>query len=318
MLSIFKMRIYSGVKLSVIMIVAAILAVTGCGGSSPASWIELQTWQDELFEKINTERRLGEVPSLDRYKVLDRVAAEIAYLAINEQLEGLKIKELLAENGISAYIIAGHMISSFSKRDDNMSHKALNELKLTDPKFLMNNNFRSAGVSIRYADGFYYVVFVGAHIVESDDKGNYKPIVTEKLWAVSEVKKYEIEHYDLLNKVRVKNGLSELEYDDQLSALARVYANKMLKEGFFGHDDPFGKGFIQRVDETSLNKYRVWGENLASLLNTQNPPGDAMTKLMDSPGHKANILRNGFTNVGIGVATDGRWWMFVQAFGTLR
>ncbi len=292
--------------------------LAGCSGGSAPSILEIERWEGELFEKINTDRRLAGVKSLERDEILDRVAGEIAFLATENKLESLQIRDLLREYGITAYIIAGHIIASFENRSGNMANTAHNELIAADDGILDNPDFRTAGVAVRYFDGEYFAVFVGAHLVETDANGNLKPIITARLWERSELLKYEEEHLAILNKVREENELTTLEKDDQLAAFARAYAEKMLKSGFFGHNDPAGKGFVERIDETSMNRFSSWGENLASLLRTENPSADAMQRLMESPGHRANILRPGFTHVGVGVATDGRWWIFVQIFGIER
>ena len=54
------------------------------------------------------------------------------------------------------------------------------------------------------------------------------------------------------------------------------------------------------------------------MLHPENPALEAHNGLMDSEGHRRNILDAGFTHIGIGGATDGKWWVFVQLFGRKR
>ena len=58
-------------------------------------------------------------------------------------------------------------------------------------------------------------------------------------------------------------------------------------------------------------RYRAAGENLAFAPDV----GTAHTGLMNSPGHKANILNCDFTTLGVGVhfGSGGPWW--TQDFG---
>ena len=300
-----------------IAIVAALSSI-GCGGTRAPSWVELEAWENGLFEHIDSDRMASQLPSLDRDEALDRIAGELAFLALRGRLDGVKPSELFKEYGIPAYIVAGRVVASFESSPKNMPRAAFDAIDDADSSVLTNADIRSGGVAVRYYDGVFAAVFVGALVVDTLEDGTPKPIVTAKLWPEERVKKYEAAHFARLNEARKENGLGELKSDDQLSAIARVYAKKMLKEGFFGHNDPAGKGFIARIDETNLDRFSAYGENLASLLHPKDPPLDAMTDLMNSPGHRANILRPSFTNVGIGAATDGRWWMFVQEFGTER
>jgi hypothetical protein len=62
--------------------------------------------------------------------------------------------------------------------------------------------------------------------------------------------------------------------------------------------------------------YIVIGENIA--MNTyDNPVESAQEALMDSPGHRANILSVEYNNVGVGIASDGETYYFTQLFADL-
>jgi len=57
--------------------------------------------------------------------------------------------------------------------------------------------------------------------------------------------------------------------------------------------------------------YRYAGENLAGAPTVEM----AHNSLMNSPGHRANILNANFTKIGIGVVSGGPYGkMFVQMF----
>jgi uncharacterized protein YkwD len=114
-----------------------------------------------------------------------------------------------------------------------------------------------------------------------------------------------------VNKERTSRGLQALEPDDQLTELAREYARTMLLNGFFSH--------ISLVDGTSPGdratnhgiNYQVLGENLAFAPDVYL----AHQGLMNSPGHRANILSPDYNHVGIGVIDGGVYGrMFVQEF----
>ena len=115
---------------------------------------------------------------------------------------------------------------------------------------------------------------------------------------------------DLINRERTSNGLQPLVMDPELVLVARAHADDMFKRGYFAHDTPEGVDPFQRMDAANI-QYRLAGENLALA-----PTLDiAHNGLMNSPGHRANILKDGFGKVGIGVLDGGLYGkMFVQEF----
>ncbi|HEX8228891.1 MAG TPA: CvpA family protein [Chloroflexia bacterium] len=114
----------------------------------------------------------------------------------------------------------------------------------------------------------------------------------------------------LVNRERVAHGLEPLVMDSELVLVARAHADDMFKRGYFAHDTPEGTDPFQRMDAANI-QYRLAGENLALA-----PTLDiAHNGLMNSPGHRANILKDGFRKVGIGVLDGGLYGkMFVQEF----
>jgi uncharacterized protein YkwD/uncharacterized membrane protein required for colicin V production len=120
----------------------------------------------------------------------------------------------------------------------------------------------------------------------------------------------EKEMWALVNGERTKRGLKALRWDDRLRDVARPHSVDMLKRGYFAHSDPEGKTVADRMKARDLT-YVVVGENLA--LAPTLPI--AHQGLMESPGHRANILHPEFERVGIG-AIEARPYgiMFTQVF----
>lgn len=114
----------------------------------------------------------------------------------------------------------------------------------------------------------------------------------------------------LVNKERKKAGLKPLLMDASLRTLSREYAKTMLQGGFFSHYDQERRSPFDRMDDAEI-VYQSAGENLALAPSTDL----AMQGLMNSPGHKANILSPSFGHIGIGVMDGGIYGkMFVQEF----
>ncbi len=114
----------------------------------------------------------------------------------------------------------------------------------------------------------------------------------------------------LLNAEREKVGLKPLEMDEKLRQVARNHSQEMFKLSYFAHQSPVTGSPFDRMRQGGIT-FQVAGENLAYAPNVQ----IAHEGLMNSPGHKANILRNEFGKVGIGVIkSDFRGSMFSQEF----
>ncbi len=113
-----------------------------------------------------------------------------------------------------------------------------------------------------------------------------------------------------VNQQRNLHGDSSLQEDDSLTKLAERYANNMFIHGYFSHYDQNGLSPFERMNNAGIN-YTSAGENLALAANVDL----AMQGLMNSPGHRANILSTSFHKVGIGVVNGGIYGeMFVQEF----
>jgi uncharacterized protein YkwD len=115
---------------------------------------------------------------------------------------------------------------------------------------------------------------------------------------------------DLVNSERVANGLQPLAADPELTEVARRHSADMFARGYFAHDTPEGLSPFDRMKDANV-RFLVAGENLA--LAPTVPV--AHTGLMNSPGHRANILRPQFGRLGIGIMDGGmRGLMVSQEF----
>jgi uncharacterized protein YkwD len=115
---------------------------------------------------------------------------------------------------------------------------------------------------------------------------------------------------ELVNQERVARGLRPLVHDPELVPVARRHSADMFARGYFAHVTPEGLSPFDRIEEAGVT-FRTAGENLA-LAPTVSV---AHTGLMNSPGHRANILRPEFGRVGIGILDGGpRGIMVTQNF----
>ncbi len=116
----------------------------------------------------------------------------------------------------------------------------------------------------------------------------------------------EAEMLELVNQERAAAGLESLEADPEMGEVARKHSADMFSRGYFSHNTPEAKTPFDRMREDDV-RFRTAGENLA--LAPTLPI--AHTGLMNSPGHRANILRPAFGRVGIGILDGGRRGLMV-------
>jgi len=114
----------------------------------------------------------------------------------------------------------------------------------------------------------------------------------------------------LVNRERVAAGLRPLAPDPELTEVARGHSADMFARGYFAHDTPEGLDPFARMREAHV-RYVTAGENLALAPTLQ----VAHSGLMNSPGHRANILHPQFGRLGIGIMDGGiRGLMVSQEF----
>jgi uncharacterized protein YkwD len=105
--------------------------------------------------------------------------------------------------------------------------------------------------------------------------------------------------WKLLNADRAHAGLPPLAWDAQLATVARAHSADMQAHGFFGHISPTTGSAADRAKKAGVDAMLIL-ENVARAFT----PGEAERGLMNSPGHRANILHREATRVGIGVVYD--------------
>ena len=109
----------------------------------------------------------------------------------------------------------------------------------------------------------------------------------------------------LLNRERRNHGLPRLRANRKLVRSASRYSRDMVRRNFFSHVSPSGGTPTDRIRRGGyLRGARVWsiGENLAWGSGSYATPLGTVRAWMNSPGHRANILRPDYRAIGIGIA----------------
>lgn len=110
----------------------------------------------------------------------------------------------------------------------------------------------------------------------------------------------ETQMLELLNQERAEQGLKPLMLDTALTRVARAHSVDMFQRGYFSHSSPEGSTPFDRIRAARI-PFRTAGENLALAPTLK----IAHEGLMNSPGHRANILEPRFGRVGIGIMSGG-------------
>lgn len=120
----------------------------------------------------------------------------------------------------------------------------------------------------------------------------------------------EVEMLQMVNRERAAAGLAPLAADPELTEVARKHSVDMFARGYFSHNTPENLSPFDRIRRDNI-RFLTAGENLALAPTLQ----IAHTGLMNSPGHRANILRPQFGRLGIGIMDGGkRGLMITQNF----
>ena len=154
-------------------------------------------------------------------------------------------------------------------------------------------------------DGSYITIFYDKHSnntitaiqIISEQLEQSKPgFYTEASEPLKEGLEFQL--FDLTNASRVNNGLSILSWDDKVRETARKHSKDMAVNEYFNHTNLEGKSPFDRMAEDDI-VFAVAGENLAY---GQFSSIFAHEGLMNSPGHRENILKPDFELLGVGVA----------------
>ncbi len=128
----------------------------------------------------------------------------------------------------------------------------------------------------------------------------------------------------LINQSRAEAGVKPLAFDAELVSAAGRHTDWMVQADVFSHTGAGGSSAPARVKSAGYNWTAV-GENIAYVSGSGAATIDEAdimrlhSNLMNSPGHRANILNPNFTEIGVGITQgdyQGRPAIFVtEDFG---
>jgi uncharacterized protein YkwD len=107
-----------------------------------------------------------------------------------------------------------------------------------------------------------------------------------------------------VNAARKAYGLPALRLDPRLTEAAQAHTSDMLHRDYFAHGNFPGRMAAYHVSGSTA------GENLAWGSGPYGQAGEVVQEWLASPEHRANLLRAGFSRIGIGLARGtflGTW-----------
>jgi uncharacterized protein YkwD len=130
----------------------------------------------------------------------------------------------------------------------------------------------------------------------------------------------------LHNQVRARKGLPALKENARLRRAALGHSRTMVANDFFEHTTPAGVTMTDRILRSGyVSRNQAWslGENLSWGTGEYATPRGAIDAWLDSPGHRANLLKRSYRELGVGVvlgnpSTGGEGATYTVDFGVRR
>ena len=115
----------------------------------------------------------------------------------------------------------------------------------------------------------------------------------------------EAELLEMVNAEREAWGLDPLRHVASLSRVARAHSERMAEERVVSHELD-GRSMEERIRSVAPDSC-LFGENLAKNVSVDY----AFSDLMESEGHRANLLHPDYSQVGIGIANGEDGFLYV-------
>jgi uncharacterized protein YkwD len=262
----------------------------------------------ELFRRaVNDAREGAGLPAVATSVALEAVADEqAADLAARPRSERLgrtpSVDRLLEERGVTAFRRTWQRVDLTRGPGIEPAEDALERWRASPTAWraALDPSLTRIGVGRAASrDGWTVLVIVLAEPLERAPE----ILARWERWILDEV-----------NGIRAQHDLPELDWREDLAAVARAHSEVMAQEKTMSHLDPRGRRVGDRLRQAGIG-YRRAGENIANNRGLEDPARIAVKSWLKSAGHRRQILDPGFsaTGVGIALAEDGAYY-FTQVF----
>jgi uncharacterized protein YkwD len=292
-----------------LLLIAAVLASASCARAA-GSIDAVAT--DELLAAFNAERSARDGAPL-------RLSGELSRYAASRAVEVVQKGTLQAPNGHSPIEAArsfgyeAHLLTVVAAIAPGRAAQVVQGWRKADPaafQEILSPEYADAGVAVaaRSPTPVYVVALAKS---EADDFRSS----TGGLADADSVRHAVIER---INGERRGRHMPPLRLEPRLNRAAQDYAQRMLRESFYGHRAPDGSDALTRIRASGYEP-RAVGENLAQ---GQSSVEEALDGWLASPAHRENIFDSDFRDMGLGFAfgknASGYQVLWVQVFATPR
>jgi len=170
----------------------------------------------------------------------------------------------------------------------------------TDKRYMVS----VTGTGGEYTEEYPNAIFCDSPGIMTITATALNGVSDERSIEIIDLDEFASEVLRLTNIERQKAGVSELLSTDELKKTASIRAKEIIE--FISHDRPDGRSGETVYRENNV-KYKIAGENIAAGPRT---PEEVVNAWMDSPGHRANILKPAFNYLGVGIEMDPTGWLY--------
>ncbi|MFH8791288.1 CAP domain-containing protein [Streptomyces sp. NPDC017941] len=255
---------------------------------------------DPFLDLVNAARaRAGAGPVRSDPRLTDAARAHAAGMAARGRLgsegpDGISLHQRLAAGGYAYLTVGEHLVSGPRTPADFLDYclgDARSRQTVLDPA---------------------YVHAGAAHVLDARSGDMFWTALWAEPLTPQGLARTTADVLALTNGHRAAAGLRPLAPDARLAAAAQAHSADMVARGFYSHTAPDGSEPWHRAAAAGSTR-RTIGENIAC---GQRSAAEVVRGWMDSPGHRANILKPAFTHLGVGFAgggSAGTYW--TQLFG---
>ncbi|MFD9980787.1 CAP domain-containing protein [Streptomyces massasporeus] len=255
---------------------------------------------DGILPLVNSARATADSPPLSLDPRLMAAAREhAAVMAASGRLgvethDGVSVYQRVIGSGFAYLTVGEHLVSGPRTAADFVAYC----LRADGPRrILCDPAFTHAGV---------------AHVHDGPSGDTYWTALWARPFTPDGLAGTAAAVIDLTNRERTRYGLPPLSADPSLTTAAQAHSADMVARAFYAHTAPDGSRPWDRAAAAGSTRRSI-GENIAC---GQRSPADVVEGWMNSPGHRANILKPGFTHIGVGFAGGGRAGLYwTQLFG---
>lgn len=274
------------------------------------------TFNDINFENINLNNyqniKIGDtldtlISKVGKPQRIDKSEYDFDWYVYNKDLEKFFMVGVNNEKVVSLYSNSINSLETESIYIGDYKEKVLDNFRPVKYKLKGNIKYKidSKGeydiikVNNKYITFFYDIhnnnKIVSYQVIDKKIEDKTNDIYPKN--SVDVKKSLELQMIDLINSTRVKNSLNILEYSESATQSSRKHSFDMMSNNFFNHNNLKNETPFDRMRKENIN-YSYAGENIAG---GQTSSIYAHEALMNSLGHRKNILGNNYKYIGVGI-----------------